>query len=252
MNVNEFSLEFDILYNNIKSQSAPGLDEYEKSVCLTQAQDKYVRAAYRGLNQMRESFEETEIKRRYLDRLIRQVELSASNQADSIKISDDSYFFELPEDIMFITNEKVKITSDTECWNNKKLDVVPMRQDEYNTQIHNPFRKPKLTGRTVQAWRLDNGTDAARMVEIVVPENSEATEYIVRYIKKPKPIILTDLSQAPYNNPQVSIDGLTAVTQCELDSVVHREILKRAVEIAKVHYDSPTPQAIMQLNEKIN
>jgi hypothetical protein len=33
----EFINEFDILYNNIMSNQAPGLDEYEKSVYLTLA-----------------------------------------------------------------------------------------------------------------------------------------------------------------------------------------------------------------------
>ena len=38
MTTQEFSNEFDILYNNIMSNSAPGLNEYEKSIFLTQAQ----------------------------------------------------------------------------------------------------------------------------------------------------------------------------------------------------------------------
>ena len=39
----EFSNEFDVLYNNIMSNQAPGLDEYEKSVFLTKAQDEIVK-----------------------------------------------------------------------------------------------------------------------------------------------------------------------------------------------------------------
>lgn len=35
MTLEEFSNEFDILYNNITSNQAPPLDEYEKSVLLT-------------------------------------------------------------------------------------------------------------------------------------------------------------------------------------------------------------------------
>ena len=38
MTTQEFSNEFDVLYNNIMSNQAPGLDEYEKSVFLTKAQ----------------------------------------------------------------------------------------------------------------------------------------------------------------------------------------------------------------------
>ena len=37
MTTPEFSNEFDVLYNNIMSNAAPGLNEYEKSVFLTKA-----------------------------------------------------------------------------------------------------------------------------------------------------------------------------------------------------------------------
>jgi len=37
MTVEEFSNQFDVLFNNITSNAAPGLNEYEKSVFLTKA-----------------------------------------------------------------------------------------------------------------------------------------------------------------------------------------------------------------------
>ena len=43
MTAAEFSQEFDILYNNIASNQAPGLTEYEKSVFLTKAQDEIIK-----------------------------------------------------------------------------------------------------------------------------------------------------------------------------------------------------------------
>ena len=43
MTAEEFSQEFDILYNNIASNQAPGLTEYEKSVFLTKAQDEIIK-----------------------------------------------------------------------------------------------------------------------------------------------------------------------------------------------------------------
>lgn len=43
MTTQEFSSEFDILYNNIMSNAAPGLDEYEKSVFLTKAQEEILK-----------------------------------------------------------------------------------------------------------------------------------------------------------------------------------------------------------------
>ena len=42
MTTQEFSNEFDVLYNNIMSNQAPGLNEYEKSVFLTKAQSQLV------------------------------------------------------------------------------------------------------------------------------------------------------------------------------------------------------------------
>jgi hypothetical protein len=39
MILDEFSWEFDVLYNNISNGNAPGVNEYEKSVFLTRAQE---------------------------------------------------------------------------------------------------------------------------------------------------------------------------------------------------------------------
>ena len=58
---NEFSNEFDVLYNNITSNQAPGLDEYEKSVFLTKAQDEIVKAYFNPkTNKVQEGFDGNE------------------------------------------------------------------------------------------------------------------------------------------------------------------------------------------------
>ena len=49
MNHIEFSNEFDVLYNNIMSNAAPGLNEYEKSVFLTKAQEEIVKNHFQPL-----------------------------------------------------------------------------------------------------------------------------------------------------------------------------------------------------------
>ena len=46
MTNSEFSNEFDVLYQNITSNQAPGLDEYEKSVFLSKAQDEIVKSYF--------------------------------------------------------------------------------------------------------------------------------------------------------------------------------------------------------------
>jgi hypothetical protein len=43
MTLQEFSDQFDVLYNSITSNQAPGLNEYEKSVFLTKGEKQLVR-----------------------------------------------------------------------------------------------------------------------------------------------------------------------------------------------------------------
>ena len=83
---NEFSNEFDVLYNNITSNQAPGLDEYEKSVFLTKAQDEIVKAYFNPkTNKVQEGFDGNE--RRQID--FSMIMRSAIYDKVSYTISDD-------------------------------------------------------------------------------------------------------------------------------------------------------------------
>ena len=67
----EFSNEFDVLYNSIMSNQAPGLDEYEKSVFLTKAQDEIIKSYFNPRkNKTQEGFDANERNawRRYLQK----------------------------------------------------------------------------------------------------------------------------------------------------------------------------------------
>ena len=92
MTPQEFSSEFDILYNNIMSNKAPGLDDYEKSFFLTQAQEILVLTYYNGNNSSKDSFEKTEEVRRYLDALVTKETPKAENSEES-KEKDGFYHF---------------------------------------------------------------------------------------------------------------------------------------------------------------
>lgn len=50
-------------------------------------------------------------------------------------------------------------------------------------------------------------------------------QYSMKYLSKPDPIVLSDFSE-------VTIDGFSKTTQCQLDPSIHREILERAVLLA--------------------
>lgn len=230
MTTQQFSDEFDTLLNTQSIIKQYGLtqgielDEYEKSVFLTYAQEQLVRETYQGLNTKREGFDETELSRRYLDKLIKQATVTSTVAiADTEKLQGSTTFFELPSDVMVITLEQLEVASAQECYNGKVISVVPVRQDEYLLLKDNPFKAPTMKGRTNIAWRFDYGNNSTRVVEIVPPNEVTASKYIVRYLRKPKPIILTTLPS------DLNIDGEINEQTSELDSIFHRQILDLAV-----------------------
>ncbi len=226
MTVTEFSNKFDILYNNIASNQAPGLDEYEKSVFLTKAQDDIVLQWYRGAGQFNDNFEGSEEARRNLSNLIKTDEiepLAASNTTTYVpSAGEDSYFFELPEGLWVITYETVKVNEPTNsCLNNQLLSVVPITQDDFYKINNNPFKQSNSR----RALRLDYNED---IVEIVSKYN--LSKYVLKYLKQLDPIILEDLTDG------LKINDETASQTCSLHPNLHQDVLDRAVQLAIASY----------------
>lgn len=225
MTTKEFSTEFDILYNNISSNQAPGIDEYEKSVFLTRAQESLILNYYNG-NQLGDSFEKTEEVRRYLSELVKTAEIT-TQETDVTKIgSDNDACFKLPKDVWFIVYEAITVSSDNNCMNSKTILVKPVTHDDFSRTVKNPFNGPNDR----QALRLDLENN---MVEIV--SKYPVTKYTIRYVSKPSPIILTNLSNL---DPDLSINEETNETQCALHSALHFSILRTAVVLALSSFQS--------------
>ena len=217
MTTQEFSDQFDVLYNNIMSNQAPGLDEYEKSVFLTNAQEEIVIGMYNSKNPFGDSFERTEEIRRYLSGLIKTY-TTTDKKVGYTGLSKSSVFFELPDDLWFITYESVNLKDDgLGCMSGEDISVIPITQDEYHRIGKNPFRGANER----KALRLDLSN---KVVEIVSKYNVES--YLVRYLSRPVPIILTNLAD------DLSINVISIKTECELNPVIHRAILERAVKLA--------------------
>jgi hypothetical protein len=227
MTTEEFSSAFDTLLSSYNNTSEFGdthsradivLDEYEKSLFLTEAQDQIIIELYSGRNDKLSSFEKTEELRANLRNLIKTATIAASSETYS-GLSEYSKFFKLPSDILFITYEAATIGDESAgCKNGKTIAVIPVTQDEFHRVMENPFKQANKR----RALRLDSGLD---IVEVISKYN--LTSYTVRYISKPKPIVLTNLSEMSVF-PEV--EGKE--TNCELDSVLHRPILERAVLLA--------------------
>ena len=315
MTTQEFSNEFDILYNNIMSNAAPGLDEYEKSVFLTKAQEEIIYNYFNPKgNKYQEGFDDS-IKRQidfseliksdygacngYIGNtttgkiyftykgqkynyMVKQeivestsvVSVIAGNivfsmvWTDSIEvvqnalnaaliedgfngtitltsliapvgtptdmlgpeapnIIDSGYdsrgiIYRLPTDLLFIVNESVLVGTNIR-------QVVPLRFDEYSRLMSKPYKEPLK----YQIWRLISNNDSNIKVELIPHTGDILSEYKIRYVRRPKPIILFNL-KTKYDD--LTINDEHVVTECELNPVVHRAILDRAVELAKAAY----------------
>lgn len=227
MNIQEFSHQFDTLLNSYAVAAGFGkadspatieLDEYEKSLFLTNSQEEIALSLYTGRNSSGLSFEETEELRRYLSNLIQEAELSPITTTDGkpLGIESTSKFFTLPKDLWFITYESVLLT-EGKCENHTTMEVVPVRQDEYHKIKKNPFRGANDR----RALRLDLSEGN---VEIVC--KYPVSKYYIRYLKQLKPIILTQLDD------DTELRGEKTPMTSGLPESLHLRILNRAVEMA--------------------
>ena len=227
MTIDEFSNSFDTLLNSYAlisnfgeetSKQTITLDEYEKSVLLTKAQEEIVLNLYNGKNPYGEAFEGTEELRRYLSNLITEKSLKpiTNTSGTPLGLESKSKFFTLPENLWFITLESVVIDN-SKCDAETIMKVYPVKQDEYQAIRDNPFRGANDR----RALRLDLSEGN---VEIIC--KYMIAIYYIRYIKKVPPIILEDLPN------DLTIEGKSEASDCILHEALHQKILDRAVQLA--------------------
>lgn len=220
MTTAEFALEFDILYNNISSNKAPGLDGYEKSVFLTQAQEAIVISIYNG-KLTGEGFEASEEMIRYIDHLIK--EANNTTPTTGLGTSTSSVFYALPTDVWFPVYEQVIFDDNLlGCKNGLIGTVKEVTHDQLQSIRRNPFKGANDR----RVLRLAIG---ANKVELITKYHIGG--YFVRYLTKPDPIILETLGTG------LTINGVASVTECKLDPIIHRLILSKAVQLAKAVWE---------------
>ena len=153
MTLKEFSNEFDLLYNNISSNAAPGLNEYEKSVFLTQAQEDFIIGIYTGRLSNGNPYEGTEEVKRYLDSLLI---LTTIQSNFNTTLTQGAISFTLPSDILYIVYEQAKAGT-------IYYKIHSITHDEYDYMLENPFKGP-LSGRVLSL------SNTARDKELIAPE----------------------------------------------------------------------------------
>ena len=227
MTLQEFSLEFDLMYNNISSNQAPGLTEYEKSVFLTQAQEALVLDLYKGVTG--DSFETTEEVTRYLNTLV-STKTNISKQDNTVisiegpTVNRNQYYIDLPDDLLFITYHHI-IGDDGSI-----IELVPTKQEFLSKDLKNPFRGPKST--KVLCISENN------KLYLYGSENLKTSiKVYFKYIRKPLPIIL-DKTDGFTINGRPNDSDVNTTFDCELPESLHRQILIRAVQLAKTVWQS--------------
>lgn len=233
MTVQEFSNEFDILYNNISSNAAPGLNEYEKSVFLTNAQLELVRNYFNPKgNKYQEGFDDSQKRQIDFSKLVKIAVMQSINTPSNYnKLDSRSQLFNMPTDILYVLSESAKVQYDTSYIH--KINIRPITYDEYNILISRPYKYPYKQ----QGWRLIENQNTTTYAEVIA--KGIISNYVIRYVRMPKPIILIDLNEdvdpvdTNENFGSLTIQGEHTAQTSELDPSIHPEILHRAVELAK-------------------
>ena len=152
MTVQDFSTIFDVLYNNITSNQAPGLNEFEKSVFLTKAQNQLVKEYFnRRTDGFGGGFDGSEQRQYDFSSLIRlwaEDAVAPSNNYDDTRLDQRSYKAHLPEDFFFAVNE---IVTDGK-W---QYSVLPLDYSEYQRLMLKAYSFPVKRG----VWRLITGIE---------------------------------------------------------------------------------------------
>ena len=218
MNVQEFSNSFDTLLQPYITKDINGnqnnlaFDEYEKSIFLTKAQEQIVLELYQEL-------EQSEEVRKYLSNLIKTDNYVPVGEQDETLINSNfkSYKVEINNDILFMIYEQCTLSDENNCINNKIVSVVPTIHDDLDKVLKNPFKSPN--SRKVIRLDFDN------KIELISKYN--ISNYKVRYLKKPNPIILVALE----DNLSIN-NGDTKVSNGETNPILHERIVQRAVQLA--------------------
>lgn len=271
MTTQEFSEQFDTLYNQqyymlFSIQNPVALDEYEKSMFLTKAQENVVEALYRSGYGVPEGFEKTEYARRILQKLVVSAHgVLVDEDIPEILADENSKLFIVPEvyyenviGIYGIIYERATFGGEDSCAKGKTADIIPVKHDELHRILRNPFKGPSLRRvLRVDQSGLTNQNDYVTYgdlsyndtygfpVELI--SKYPIADYYVRYVRRPYPIILVDL---PEDAP--SIEGCKDIMECELNPAVHKTILEEAVKLALASKTLNTIPTVPQPKESKN
>lgn len=214
----EIRSEFNLYYDNLASNLAPGLDGYEISVYLTRAYEQYVDALYAD-------YEQNEKVRKILAPLVKSEKLQPVSVSHIEPSSHESHFFKLSNNVKYIVYEHIHYNGNADrCVRNNNISVTPVTHDDFTRVYKDPFKYNKK-----RALRLDISDNSGSVYAEIIAKDSRIDHYFIRYIMTPKPIIVDDI------NPS-SINGFDKRMECPLNDKSIREIIELAAKLAYADY----------------
>lgn len=233
--------QFNLLYNNINSNASPGLSDDEICKFLNQAQDELIRQYFTPSgNKYQEGFDDSAIRQADFSGLIITatqdletfdttsphlhpngylVKLDSAKVSEGVVTVEDTDSEEQSSSIatlkdipIFLTiNEWVQVTNGDNIIS-QQFQVTPLSYGEYERLMRKPYKLPHKS----EAWRLNN--NLTHNIEVILPikkQDGQSLKYSIRYVRHPNEITSED---------------------CELDPILHYELVQRAVELAKAAY----------------
>lgn len=188
---------------------------HDIDIFLNAAQDDLVEGFYSSrINPLSRYFEMDERARAMMALLIESTVIpSGSFTTSDPALHPDAVFVTLPADFLYALEEQCSI-SYSDCnsvTTTKQSKVLPITHDEYTINIDNVYKKPWRD----LIWRMDFGdTDGKKKHELIYGEDITINLYRLRYLRTPSAI------------------NIVAGTDCELNPILHEELVDRAVAAA--------------------
>lgn len=228
----EWKDAFDMMYNN-SSNKAPELDSYEISLLLTEAQEDIIKAYFNPKkNKVLEGADMSSERETAFASITKLYKYEPKGGLPISKVSSKlfpkGFNITIENEIMFILNIIVNTSHEG------SKSVVPLRKIDFN-EYHRLMSRPYKNPPKGQGWYLitdfkDFEDTKVTNVDICYYPYDSLEAATIKYIVKPKPIIVEQLDDGLF------IEGYNTPMPCELDSIVHFDILKRAVELGNAYY----------------
>lgn len=214
MDIHELLETFNLYYNNISSNQAPGLDHYEVTKYFTKAQPIVVDSIYA-------EYEKSEDARRKLANLVVTAKLSKATVSNDYKLYPEyTTVYTSPTNLRYIVNEQVRMNVNADkCIKGKVIDIQPVLHDELDDIIKNPYRFNMHRG-----LRLDTNHG----IEILTKDKN-IDYYQIRYIKNPEPVLIIFDSTEDSND---YVDGVQFISTNASNGSLIPELHDKLAEIA--------------------